>query len=679
MASSFKNLLNYQAFRFALAWIGAATLLWVVKGWQLELAPGPKAPIADFPTKSIVSLLLMAITVPLIIINGMFYLRVFRFPLPESFTVHLALGFLTTTTLFGIAGGLAGFLVIAPGVIHLFTLPGLIGFVYTRQWERVPRIRQPNIFEVVSLVFFFLVLAAALAPAVESDGIRYHLTIAQEWIKSGSFTPFPYNANSNLPSLQSLLAASTVGLDNLGRIYQLYHVIHFGALIILGDAIVGLLLELNSSEEKMRLRGLTGFAILAIPAAAALSSWPFADVASCAYFIAGLWATIYTFKHSKPVVYLIAAGFLAAGIATKISTLPVTGVTGLFLLILLFVNRVPQKTIWIASIITLGSFVLLPWLIKNYIYHGNPLYPLAYTVLGGPEWSEANQEFYTSKFGEKGLGNDTMAFLVFPYNVTIKWKAFEAFNPGPMILAFLPVALLASLYTLLSREIGNPLKILSGFSLVLIIAGSLAWFMTYQSTRFYLPLEIFMTIVSMFYLSCAIIGRVEISRVVPYFLMILFLISSSWAPAFFWRGSFSYYAANGQLREELFIANKYNAYFAAEWLNEETINNEPVLYIGEFRAYYADTYRPLSSDFFDTPRILVEIRNSESNEAMIDDWKERGIRFILYNASELAAYEQGYFRPRFSNEEWERFTDLREQFEDWVVWEDGQGVFILSP
>src|SRR5690606_37998787 len=111
-----------------------------------------------------------------------------------------------------------------------------------------------------------------------------------------------------------------------------------------------------------------------------------------------------------------------------------------------------------------------------------------------------------------------------------------------------------------------------------------------------------------------------------------------------------------------------------QWLNRNVEETRSVLAIGEFRMYYADfDYR--SSDWFDTPVILTEIRNSESNEAMMENFRARGIDYIFLNQAELQLYEEAYFQRRFTDEHWERFKTLREELIENAVWAE-DGVYI---
>jgi len=156
------------------------------------------------------------------------------------------------------------------------------------------------------------------------------------------------------------------------------------------------------------------------------------------------------------------------------------------------------------------------------------------------------------------------------------------------------------------------------------------------------------------------------------------LAGEAWAPT--WRIIYNhtYRSALGIVGDDVRIAANFNAYPAVLWLNANSADNEPVFYIGEHRAAYAETYRPVASDWFDSPLVLVEIRASADNDAMLADWRRRGIRRVLLNQAELGLYEARYFQPRFSAAEWQRFEALRTWLLAQPLTEVSPGIYVIE-
>ncbi len=348
------------------------------------------------------------------------------------------------------------------------------------------------------------------------------------------------------------------------------------------------------------------------------------------------------------------------------------------------------------------SFILLlllipsPWLIKSFVLHGNPVYPAAYNTFGGPEWSAETNDFYNDRAAQRGFGRSAADFIASPIDITLRWSrmpgdvpsdfirqeanerglpsrllmrnspGFEEQNPGPAPLALLPLALITiflAIITLISptsRGGRAPSPALGPTTLILalqLFGGWIAWFFTYQSTRFALvPLTI--TII----LAIPIIvhlARTDLSRwIARVTLLLCALTGFAWFSIYSLFVNPTAFIALGFIDRELVLESRFNAWPAVRHLNAET-NGEGVLYIGEHRGFHAQ-YPVVLSDWFDEPLVLVEIRATTDNAALLRRWQDAGVRYVLLNQAELSLYEEGLFRPRFSPVEWQRFTALRE-------------------
>jgi hypothetical protein len=545
---------------------------------------------------------------------------------------RLALQFLLGGAAVGAIGSWLGFFLIGAPI-----LPA-IGFV---TFMRVLRSRgaMPSLPEHRFLILLAaLMILAALAPSVESDGLRYHLAAPQEWFRNGRFALLPLNANSNLPAHLGILATLS-GVGTLGVSYQLLNVVHTLAATLMVAAIVRLL----ASDAPPWASPLASLLFLSAPVVMAVGAWPFADLASVAYLLAASY--LLAAREGSWRVGLL----LGAAVATKLSALPQAGLLGLIALAMLpWRNHLP--------LIVAGTAVVGPWFLKSWLYHANPLYPLAYGVFGGPEWSAENAQFYAEKAAEKGLGRGALALLLSPWNVTTRWQAFEAHNPGPALLGLLLPALFVKGRTALT-------------AVGLLALSWLVWFFTYQSVRFLLyPLALIVV------LGTAGLASVLRSRAILWALVIA---SALWGFQYRLATTPTFQAALGFIGRDPWISARFNGYPATRFLQSEVEQNEPVYYIGEHRPAYAGKYRPVSSDWFDTPRILLDIRLTTTNEELLTQLRAGGVRFILLNQAELGLYEALYFRPRFTDTEWLRFTALREYLAQHILFEVAPQVFVI--
>ncbi|CAN5452085.1 hypothetical protein BH09SUM1_BH09SUM1_06440 [soil metagenome] len=533
--------------------------------------------------------------------------------------------------------------------------------------------RESWLFAVTALLVFL----AALAPAVESDGLRYHLPLVTAWERASKFVPVAMSANSNLPTMQSLLAVdSTHGWMQLdpGRTYQLIHAMHFLAMALLCGAIarrIHFSYVQNRTKRSARngniAAALAVLAAASVPVIAVVGAWPFADVASCAYLIGAIAAADGGILRGSRLRTAIVSLLLGACVATKLSNAPLVAIAGVFYLVRVCSQ---QKHVVrdVVALIVPAALVLGPWLVKNYIYHGNPVYPLAYKYFGGPEWSAANDIFYKSKVLEKGMGRGFLALIASPFNVTAHWDLFEQHNPGPLPLALLPVCVAAA-YAMVKNRRAR----IAALPLALIAGGWGTWFFSYQSVRFLIPEFALIAVVAVPFLL-ANAGR--------WFCWVRGGLVFLCVAGMVWVGYYRlvtvpvYQAALGRIDQDLFITARFNAYPAVRWLEENTKQDELVFYIGEHRAGYAFHYQPVLSDWYDTPRVLSEIAATKDNDELLARWRKMPIRYVLLNLKELSGYEAAYFRPRFTDEQWDRYVKLRDYLLRHVAYDSGDGVTI---
>ena len=65
-----------------------------------------------------------------------------------------------------------------------------------------------------------------------------------------------------------------------------------------------------------------------------------------------------------------------------------------------------------------GAFALAaPWLLKSYIYTGDPLYPVLWKYFGGIEWSDALSEQFWTWQNSIGMGHTPRDYLLLPVRI----------------------------------------------------------------------------------------------------------------------------------------------------------------------------------------------------------------------------------------------------------------------
>jgi hypothetical protein len=127
-----------------------------------------------------------------------------------------------------------------------------------------------------------------------------------------------------------------------------------------------------------------------------------------------------------------------------------------------------------------------PWLIRNAVWTGNPVFPLAYQVFGGTGWSAERAERFTRAHRSTDFSLATIARYLGSIPTVDDWEQILGEIPArsdwqsALVFAFAPLALLGGCRR---RAIG--LWLLVGYLFLVF------WGFTHRLDRFWLPLEPF--------------------------------------------------------------------------------------------------------------------------------------------------------------------------------------------
>ena len=279
-------------------------------------------------------------------------------------------------------------------------------------------------------------LIGALAPDIVWDANSYHLDVAKRWVMAGRMTYIPYSLFSNWPLNLSALYALEMVILKGSTVPQLTH-------LVMG--VLGMLVIFTFVASTC---GRTAAAVAAalfysIPVMSWLTTTAICDLGIAFYVLLALTAVLRGLQQGDK--RWLAMGGLGAGIAmgTKL-----TGLFGLLVLCLLVAWIEASKRKRLGSIATeVGVLVAcaiplaLPWYVKSYLQAGNPVFPFAYSVLGGKYWtSTVNERFLSEQFAYMGIGRSTLDYLLLPlrllvpnhspYEGPISWMFLGAFGWG---------------------------------------------------------------------------------------------------------------------------------------------------------------------------------------------------------------------------------------------------------
>jgi hypothetical protein len=305
-------------------------------------------------------------------------------------------------------------------------------------------------------VILLATFVATCAPASSMDATVYHLRVPSEFLRTRRWSKLE-QVQSFQPLYVEMLFAEALVLGG-GRLAALVH-------WTLGLAAIG-----SAAVWARRLGGRAIWGAVVF-GASALYIWEstsaFIDLglglfASFALF----WATADEADAACIGLGGIFGGLAAGAKFTGLAVALLAGIAG-------FCSVWPDRRRALRRLIGVGCVSVLiafPWYLRDYLFTGNPIYPLANTLFGGPRLMFAAITY--------GLGTDLRHLLTSPFDLLVRRAEVydSGWSIGPAYLALVPVGLVIAR----SRD-----ALLVVFS---IVAWWLLWFYSSPQVRLLIPI-----------------------------------------------------------------------------------------------------------------------------------------------------------------------------------------------
>jgi hypothetical protein len=316
-----------------------------------------------------------------------------------------------------------------------------------------------------------------------------------------------------------------------------------------------------------------------------------------------------------------AAGAIGAGVCLGASAaMKLTGGYGVVAGALLFITRPRLLAFFlVGAVVPLG-----PWLAKSWILCGNPVYPFLYVILGGAGWSTENAAVYRADMTGPTSFNvqygSLFARLAAPWLMVIQGRGGEgAFYP------FVPV-LIPGL--ILFRTVMVPA---ARHAAVFVAAYWVCWFVSARDPRFFLPA---------WPVACALAALVPPVLTGPFGASARLVCAVTAATVPFLDASLAYRTLNpgpvawGAVTRRFYMermippAGRYAP--AARAANGNLSRADRLLVVGDVKGVLLEPY-PVYPSLFDTPHLVVLLRESGSADRLGVKLRQRGISAIFYN------------------------------------------------
>ena len=336
-------------------------------------------------------------------------------------------------------------------------------------------------------IVFLIMLARLLAhffeiylPAIAWDTVAYHYAIPQLYKEAGKIIYIPFMYHSNWP--ENIEMFYTFGLTAFNEYTA--NGISFIFSVMLATAAYAFGARFFNKNTGIITAGIT--VALTIFRTQAVNGQVENGLAF--YEIAALYCLMLWLRQENSGL-LVVGGILAGGAAA-------TKILGLFAPALLFLTVLAGKrlynrgdrTIRLKEALVFGAAALLAcaaWYIKSWVDTGNPVWPFAYRIFGGKNWSQELASYRDTYYKAHGNGIGLRQFLMLPWTL-IKSGNMDGYIGNNI---FLYIALAPFLLFKIFKEKGKDTVFTALFFVIFVFF----WFFTAQFVRFLLPAIILLT------------------------------------------------------------------------------------------------------------------------------------------------------------------------------------------
>ncbi len=524
-----------------------------------------------------------------------------------------------------------------------------------------------------ALILSIIILSCV--PPVDRDALTHHLAVPKLYIDHGGIHEIPSVKFSYYPMNLDLLYMIPLyfGNDIIPKF------IHFAFGLLTAWLIFGYLKKRIDTVHA--LLGVLFF--LSLPVIVKLSITVYVDLGLIFFSTAALLLILKWMESDFKLTYLILSGaFCGLALGTKYNGLIV------FFLLALFVpfiySRARRKAhLNSRRVIGYGAIFLLvallvfsPWMIRNYMWTNNPIYPLYDGWFNPAETgsSVAMSAFQIRKsvYGESWWETALIPVRIFFQGQDDSPRCFDGkLNPYLFLLPFFAFLGLGKNNTLVKTE----KKIFLAFSVLYFLY---AFFKTDMRIRYISPIIPPLVILSAMGLhEINTIARERFPRatgnLIAGFVCVFILFSMGMNASYVieqFRQVDPIRYISGEVSRDEYIEKFRPEYPAIQYANRNLPRNAKILciYLGN-RLYYSDREMIFGTDWF---RDMVKMHHS--SEKVLIALSKNGITHILVSYYGF----NGWFKDSFNDREKETIREFFEKHVNLLFSEKGHGLFQLK-
>lgn len=308
----------------------------------------------------------------------------------------------------------------------------------------VQRRERPSMASVLAVCGVVAILLASLAPALSPhvlhDARVYHLGLPNAYLQAHGLVRFPHLVFANTPLNTEMLY--TLALAAGGPpVAKLLH-------LACGIGVVTLTAALGRRLFTPTVGTVAAFFTLATPLFVGQLPTAYVDVAATLAFLAAVWGILRWAQTGD--VGPLRVGAVALGLFAGMRYTSLYGVFAVCVAVaaVLLRRRGSRARHWAAAFGPLLLGLVLgagPWLVKNAVHVGNPVFPIATGLFGLGPLSATEQARMALLVQEHGMGHGPVALALLPWRLTVLGNPGYATFDGvltPLWLIALPAVVL---------------------------------------------------------------------------------------------------------------------------------------------------------------------------------------------------------------------------------------------
>jgi hypothetical protein len=509
-------------------------------------------------------------------------------------------------------------LLYAPLLAACVVVPAVFGaarLVKTRAWRACKPTTGDATFVLAAAVICAMI-PVALAPVLEHDDNVYHLFLPRIYLEHHGLFYLPH-INANMPHLVELLYLfpSSLGDFTAAKCLNLF----FNLWIIVG------LRSVLRGPMGRPLAGVAGLIYLSNPCVQWHLGRAYIEPVMGTFLLGGAIALL-RFIEGRQTAYLWLAGIACGAAAGSKYQGWVFSAAILVFIGAAIVNQARAwslRAAWALAAFSGFAVLVLPWAVKNLVMTGNPVYPMAYRVLGGKDLSSIQVFQMVQSFSQFG-GPKTLANLsMLPFRLMVPPNTdFEPSCSATMMVLVLVAVMLI-------RWQRSSYRYLIGVAIV----GFAGWALTCQLSRYleaWLPV---MTLVAMLPL-----GRLAARRGIAEGLAVIVVavagVQQYRVPVATTLGVPAL-AVFSHPRDQLLALNLN--FGLCEYLNREVPPGAKVLGMWENRFYFLRR-EALCDSVYEAPSELAWLRRLDDPGRFADELRALGVTHVVVNTHVAELY-----------------------------------------